>query len=348
MHPARGHASKVTLADVAKHASVSLATASLALRNSPKIPHPTRQKVWRATERLGYSSNRRTHTARTIDVFQAKPKVRNLGFVLVGATATERIYSHTFHAAAIEANRESQHLFCYPWLGGENEFDLSLLESSECDGFLLMGAVLDAHYRRLKTLGKPIVVAGDHRIIETVNEVGYKDFEAGREAVRYLANLGHKQIAFTSENFSFLHRQAWHRGYLEEMNARKLPITQEWTRVHWQTTPHIEVIKPLFELAQRPTAILCTSEGEGHDAIEYCRTRGLRVPQDISIFFWGTRREDVVRHPITCLESPNEEMGRIAVKRLRALVTDPDEILLTTLLNFQFHDGGSCAPPKSV
>jgi len=37
-----------------------------------------------------------------------------------------------------------------------------------------MAAVFDAHYRRLKTLGRPIVVVGDHRITETVNEVGLR------------------------------------------------------------------------------------------------------------------------------------------------------------------------------
>jgi DNA-binding LacI/PurR family transcriptional regulator len=347
MGAVRQLASKVTLADVARYASVSLATASLALRDNPRIPHQTRQKVWRATERLGYSSNRRLRQGRSIEVFQPKPKVKNLGFVLVGARATDRIYSHTFHAAAVEANRDSQHLFCYPWLDEEAEFDLSLLESSECDGFLLMGAVCDAHYRRLKTLGKPIVVVGDHRITETVNEVGCKDFEAGREAVRYLVKLGHKRIAFTSENLTFLHRQAWHRGYVEEMSAQKLPIAEGWTQVRWEPTPHWEVVDPLFGLAERPTAILVTSQGEGHDLIEHCRSLGLRVPQDVSVLFWGTRREDVVRHPMTCLESLNEDLGRIAVKRLRELVANPDEIPLTTLLGFHFQDGGSCAPPTT-
>lgn len=345
MSAVRTSTAKVTLSDVARYASVSLATASLALRDHPKIPQRTRQKVWRATQRLGYSPNHRLQSPRSIGVFQSKPKVRNLGFVLVSARAEDRMYSHTFHAAAIEANREGQHLFCYPWRGGENDFDLALLESSECDGLLLMGAVGDAHYRLLKKLDKPILVAGDHRIEGAVNEVGSKDFEAGRESVRYLAKLGHKRIAFASENLGFLHRQRWYLGYREEMKSQKLPIADGWIQTREQSTPHLEVVKPLFELAERPTAVLVTSQGEGHDLIEHCRTIGLRVPQDMSVFFWGTRREDVERHSMTCLESPNEELGRVAVKRLRDLVTNPEDEPLTTLLNFHFHDGGSCAAP---
>jgi len=336
---------KVTLADVARYASVSLATASLALRNNPKIPHQTRQKIWRATERLGYSTNRRARV-RSIDTFQPKAKATNLGFVLVDVPAADRIYTHTFHAAAMEANREGQHLFCYPWRGKEDEFDLSLLESSECGGFLLMGAIREAHYRLLKRLARPIMIVGDHRVEETVNEVASNDFEGGRGAVRYLAKLGHKRIAFASENLSFLHRQRWLLGYTEEMKERRLPIADGWIQTREQSTPHLEVVKPLFQLAERPTAILLTSQGEGHDLIEHCRTLGLRVPQDVSVFFWGTRREDVVRHPMTCLESPNEELGRIAIERLRELTGNPEDTPLTTLLNFNLHDGGSCAAPQ--
>jgi LacI family transcriptional regulator len=341
----KARTSRVTLADVARQAAVSIATVSLAIRNHPRIPQPTRQRVWRACEHLGYSANLKRERALPIDAFAPKPRVRNFGFVLVGARANDRMYSPTFHAAATEANREGQHLFCYPWRGGEDDFDLSLLESSECDGFLLMGAVGDAHYRLVKKPGKPIVVVGDHRIEETVNEVASKDFEAGREAVRYLAKLGHKRIAFTSENLGFFHRQRWRLGYLEEMKAQKLPIADGWIQTREQSTPHLEVVKPLFELAESPTAILLTSEGEGHDLIEYCKQTGRRVPKDVSVFFWGTRIETEARHPMTCLESPNEELGIVAVRRLRELVANPDGVPQTILLNFQFHDGGSCAAP---
>src|ERR1051326_6037431 len=286
--------SKVTLADVARFASVSLTTASLALRHNPKIPTLTRQKVWRATQRLGYSTNHRSPHPRSSNVFHPKQRVMNFGFILIGADETHRIYSHTFHAAALEATHEGQHLFCYPILDVDAAPDLTFLESSACDGFILMGSLKEPHYTALEKLGKPIIVLGDHHISQPVNEVGSKDFEAGREAVRYLVRLGHTRIAFASENLGYLHRQAWHGGYLEEMKACGLPIADGWIQTRGQTTPHLEVVKPLFELAERPTAILCTSQGEGHDLIEYCKTLGLRVPQDISIFFWGTRREDVV------------------------------------------------------
>jgi LacI family transcriptional regulator len=343
----KGQGAKITLADVARFASVSPATASLALRDSPRIRSQTREKVWRVTQRLRYWTNRRVLQPRPITASAPKREVQNIGFILVGADETDRIYSHTFQAAVLETNRGGRNLFCCPWLNADTPPKRSLLDSTACGGFLLMGAVGAPHHEFLKQLGKPVLVAGDHRILEKVNEVNFRHFEAGREAVRYLAGLGHRRIAFVSENLSFAHRQAWHRGYLEEMKDLKLPVQDGWIQIRWQTTPHSEVIEPLFDLKERPTAILTTSEGEGHDAIECCKIRGLRVPQDISVFFLGPRRGDATRHPMTCLEAPMEALGRIAIKRLGELIDNPEDLPLTTLLNFHFCDGGSCTPPSS-
>ena len=49
---------RVTLQDVAKHAGVSRATASLIVRNSPKIAPETRKKVLKSMEELGYVYDR--------------------------------------------------------------------------------------------------------------------------------------------------------------------------------------------------------------------------------------------------------------------------------------------------
>lgn len=46
-----------SLADVARRAGVAVATASYALRNHPKIPEPTRQRVREAADALGYQVN---------------------------------------------------------------------------------------------------------------------------------------------------------------------------------------------------------------------------------------------------------------------------------------------------
>ena len=349
MQMVKEKAGRITLADVAVEAGVSSATVSLALRNSPRILQETRQKVLKAAERVGYSTNLRVDDSRRIDVFQRKPQVKNLGFALAGADSTDRIYTVPFHAAAREAARKGQHLFCYPLLAEDSEGDtLMLLESSECGGFLLMGSVEDQHYNLLQKTGRPVLVLGDHRISRPVDLITFNDFQAGRASVCHLAGLGRRRIAFVSENLGFFHRQEWLRGYREEMKAQGLAINQGLVQTRMRSTPHLEVIKPIFERKPYPTAILATSHGEGLAVVNHCRELGLHVPRDVSVLILGNIRQDLYQEPLTCMESPIGEMGRLGMKRLCELIADPHEIPLATLLPISLRDHGSCAPPRAV
>src|SRR5207248_3413991 len=59
------HGERVTLVDVAEHAHVSRATASLVLRASPLVAPQTRQRVLASMEQLGYVYHRAAASLRT-------------------------------------------------------------------------------------------------------------------------------------------------------------------------------------------------------------------------------------------------------------------------------------------
>lgn len=55
---------RVSFADVAREAGVSAATVNLALRNIPRIPLETRERIRVAVEATGYRYNRNTAALR--------------------------------------------------------------------------------------------------------------------------------------------------------------------------------------------------------------------------------------------------------------------------------------------
>src|SRR5438067_4613770 len=61
----RNHVEPVTLLDVARHAGVSRATASLVLRGSPLVAAATRERVLASMQQLGYVYHRTAATLRT-------------------------------------------------------------------------------------------------------------------------------------------------------------------------------------------------------------------------------------------------------------------------------------------
>src|SRR6266550_9347374 len=61
----RNHVERVTLLDVARHAGVSRATASLVVRDSPLVTEVTRQRVLASMQELGYVYHRPAASLRT-------------------------------------------------------------------------------------------------------------------------------------------------------------------------------------------------------------------------------------------------------------------------------------------
>ncbi len=61
----RNHVERVTLLDVARHAGVSRATASLVVRDSPLVAEVTRQRVLASMQQLGIRLASSFRTLRT-------------------------------------------------------------------------------------------------------------------------------------------------------------------------------------------------------------------------------------------------------------------------------------------
>lgn len=64
---------RVTLQEVAKHAGVSTSTASLIVRNNPRISEATRKKVLKSMHELGYvydriAANLRSQSSDTVGI----------------------------------------------------------------------------------------------------------------------------------------------------------------------------------------------------------------------------------------------------------------------------------------
>ena len=270
-------------------------------------------------------------------------EVRNIGLVLIGGDPTDPTYISFFHGAALEATRGGQHVFCHAASDPDVPLDDALLRSSACDGFLMLGVITNDHYTLLKKIGKPIVVLGDHHISYPINDVNLSHRDAGRSAIRYLASLGHRRIALSCDDIRYLHRQEFQSGFIKGMEEAGLALQPKWMQAAPRLVPHLNVVTPLFELDEPPSAVIASSSGEARDVIDYCRSRGLRVPEDVSVMFFG--HSQAPHHPdsITFLEESGGDVGRIAVQRLRALIANPDEIPLTTLLYLTLRDHRTCA-----
>jgi LacI family transcriptional regulator len=73
----------------------------------------------------------------------------------------------------------------------------------------------------------------------------------------------------------------------------------------------------LLALPDPPTAVATSGESFAFGALSACRTRGVRVPEDVALVsFDDPPFGDLLDPPLTALRPNEEEMGRLAASLL--------------------------------
>jgi LacI family transcriptional regulator len=102
----------------------------------------------------------------------------------------------------------------------------------------------------------------------------------------------------------------------------------------------------LLDQPERPTAIFAVTDESAAGVIEAARSRGLRVPEDVSIVgFDDTPLARLLSPPLTTVRQPLREMGQVALRTALRLAAgerlDSHHVELATELVVR----SSTAPP---
>ena len=91
-----------------------------------------------------------------------------------------------------------------------------------------------------------------------------------------------------------------------------------------------------------PTAFFADNDIIALGAMKAMSERGIRIPEDISIVgFDDLTFSSISNPPLTTLRVPKQEMGRMAVRRLRDIIQDNDGVKLKTQVCTQFIERAS-------
>jgi DNA-binding LacI/PurR family transcriptional regulator len=169
-------------------------------------------------------------------------------------------------------------------------------------------------------LGLPVLLLDHDLFLPRVNSVRDDSFEDALQAVRYLASLGHRRIAFAHWHQAELN--PWRlRGYRQGLRDANLPRQRRWEILSELTeSGACQVVDTWLSLSPRPTALYCFNNTLARYVKEEVVRRGLRVPEDLSIM--GAGGEEVPG--LTCLQVDWYQMGRTAVQVLLRAVADPE------------------------
>ena len=329
---------RVSIKDVAKEAGVSATTVSYVLNSTPTetISKETKQRVMDAVSRLGYVPN--------LNARSLSSRHSSLIGVLIPQTepGKELMFSNPFYGellSSIEytARQHGYHLL----LSGtkEDQDYLSIAQNRGVDGVIIVGTYPGENLNALKTLGVPVVLVDSYVKDDAFHTIGIEDKEGARMATRYLIEKGHRRIAFVSgsirENGVNIKR---YQGYCDAMREAGLPVDEQ--AVYSGTVDYeygIAAAREFLARGRKQTAAFVTADVISMGLVKGLQQNHVRIPEDVSVVgFDDLTFSSIYNPPLTTVRVPKQEMGKVAVRRLRDIMMDGNDLHLKTQVCTEF------------
>lgn len=327
-------AKRVRLIDIAERLRLTKVSVSKALRDHPDISAETRELVKRTAEEMGYTPNllaRSLSSQRSNTLGVVVPKIAHTFFssVLeaVQAEATRHGYGIVLAVSSEDSALERQHI--------------ERLLAMHVDGLLVsvsQEAPDLAIYRRVRSLGVPLVFFDRQLSGLGFSSVTVDDRGGARGAVEQLIALGHRNIALVGGTEEVEIGRERRAGFEEALRARGLPVRPEWiVEGGFDEGLGFRAFRDMVEAGAVPDAVFAVSFPVGLGV--WGAMRDLR-PDLLGTVRLATFGQDNLTefytYPHVAACQPTQEMGRQALSLLLRDIDgvsgEPEHIVLETAL----------------
>jgi LacI family transcriptional regulator len=329
---------RVTIAEIAAEAGVSVPTVSRVLNGRTDVAAGTRERVENLLSAHGYvrrASRQRPGGAALIDlVFNDIDSP--------WAVELLRGVEESTHAAGVGMVVSAVHkrpASTRQWLQN--------LRARTSDGVIFVLAGPGPASTELQRLGVPVVIVdpAGNASADTPT-IGATNYAGGRNATEHLIKLGHRRIGLIAGPRDLLCSRARLDGYRAALDEAgigdELIVQGDFTH-----KSGFAGLGRLLDEPGRPTAVFAASDTMALGAYEAARQRGLRIPDDLSIVGFDDLPESRwASPPLTTVRQPLVEMGALAARTLLRLARgesiDVPRVELVTELVVR----DSTAPPR--
>lgn len=303
---------RITMQEIAERAKVSLATVSRTLHSPHLVQPETRKRILRIMEENNYVYN-----ALAADLSRRTTSM--IGLII--PTVTSSIFAKSI--AGIQEYAMEQG---FSVVIGNTDYD-DETESMLFDHLLrrrTAGIILTGLSGNIADLiarsDVPSVVIWEAPESPPVNYVGFDNFRAARSITEYLISLGHTRIGLIAGPFSRVTRvQRRLDGYRAALEGNSITYDPALVmETHFYSLVNgEEAMARLLNANPRPTAVFAASDVLAMGALKTLKTRGLNVPNDMSLA--GFDDIDFAPYcdpPLTTVRVPGYEMGSLAARIL--------------------------------
>lgn len=299
---------RVTIADIAQEAGVSVATVSKVLNGRAQVAESTRGRIEALLESSNYLRRRSRPT-------------RMVGLVDLVLDELDGPWSAELVRGAEEA--AARHGSCLVVTAGHRRPAdvlrwIDNLTRRGSDGVILAVTELAAAQRRkIHDLGAPMVAVDPTGSPDPcIPSVGATNWHGGLAATEHLLALGHRRIGVLTGPDDVLGARARLDGHRAALEAAGIPADPALVRAGgFHHTTGLAGTRDLLALPDPPTAVFACGDQLAMGAYEAVRHAGLRVGPDVSVVgFDDLPTSAWSSPPLTSVRQPLGDMASMAAR----------------------------------
>jgi LacI family transcriptional regulator, repressor for deo operon, udp, cdd, tsx, nupC, and nupG len=292
--------------EIARLANVSVTTVSRVLNHHPYVAEEKRRAVMQAVEKLNYIQNINA-------VHLSKGKTQTVGVML--PYVNHPYFSSLLEGIGEEALKQEYglHLFQTAYDPAKEIEALAKLKMRMVDGMIILSRKISWSQMEEYCVSMPAVICEklDHPSVSAVYIDHYKAF---RQGLDHLLLKGHKRIGYCIARRTGTNSRLRYQAFAEGLAEQDIAVVEDWIFDNCLGIEDGErVARHLYGMADRPEALLVSSDQVAAGIVAECSKLGLRIPEDLAVLSFDN-------HPIsralqiTTMNLPVYEMGKTAFK----------------------------------
>ncbi|PLR71963.1 LacI family transcriptional regulator [Bacillus sp. UMB0728] len=302
----QGGQGMANIREIAKLANVSVSTVSRVLNKHPYVAEEKRLAVMQAIEKLDYIQNINA-------VHLSRGKTRTVGVML--PYVNHPYFSSLLEGIGEEALKQDYglHLFQTAYDPDKEIEALAKMKMRMVDGMIILSRKSSWSKMEEYCLSMPAVICEklDHPAVSAVYIDHYKAF---RQGLDHLLSKGYRRIGYCIARRTGTNSMLRYQAFSEGLAEQSIAVTEDWIFDRCLGIEDGErVARQLYGMAERPDALLVSSDQVAAGIIAEWSKLGLRIPGDLAVLSFDN-------HPIsralqiTTMDLPVNEMGKTAFR----------------------------------
>ncbi len=318
---------KINIRKISDITGFSPATVSNALNHKRGVNAETAAKIIQVAKEMGYTEESRISRVKFVMFKKYGNVVEDTPFFpLMIAGVEEECRNCGMEMTIVNLDRR------------QADFDelFAGICNDRTSAIILLGTELeDEDIDLIRALPFPYVVIDYWKEDMTFDSVLINNADSARMATEYLLSKGHRKIGYIAGNFRIKPFRSRFAGFKTALEKAGIGVDEN---LIVKVTPSMDQayldMKDYLEKTSReqlPTAFFADNDIIALGVMKAIWEHGLRIPDDISmVAFDDLTFSSICNPPLTTLRVPKQDMGRVAVRRIRDMIRDGEGLHLKT------------------